>query len=325
MLNKKALVVGINEYPDSPLSGCVSDALKVATLLERNGDNSVNFSVNMLTDTQVGTKGKLKGAIRDCFSGDEEVSLFYFSGHGFIDAIGGYIVTPDYSEDDWGVSMEEILTIINKSECRNKVVILDCCYAGFLGTATSIGQTAIIQEGVTILSASRSTEPSIETGGQSVFTALLLDALAGGASDITGHITPGGIYAYVDKALGPWKQRPMFKTNVSRFCSIRDVKPQVENEVLHKLIEYFPDPKKPHQLDPSYEPTNSLLVDHKVIEPYADPNNVKIFRDMQKLESIGLVAPCDEEHLYFAAMNLKACRLTCVGQHYWRLVYDKVI
>ena len=54
MLNKKALVVGINEYLGSPLSGCVNDALKIAALLERNGDSSVNFSVNMLTDTDAG-------------------------------------------------------------------------------------------------------------------------------------------------------------------------------------------------------------------------------------------------------------------------------
>jgi uncharacterized caspase-like protein len=322
---RKALVVGINQYPESPLLGCVNDADAVANVLARNGDNSVNFSVKKLIDEAVNTKGKLKGAIRECFDGDEDAVLFYFSGHGFIDAIGGYIVTPDYSQDDWGVSMQEILEIVNQSKCRNKVVVLDCCHSGFMGNINTSGQTAIIQEGVTILTASKSSESAIETGGHGVFTALLLEALKGGASDVTGHITPGGIYAYIDKALGPWQQRPVFKTNVTRFSPLRVVKPQVDNLILQRIIEYFPDPTQEHKLDPSYEPTNTTSVEHDVVEPYANADNVAIFKALQKLESVGLVVPCGEEHMYFAAMNSKSCRLTSAGQHYWRLAHDKII
>lgn len=322
---RKALVVGINQYPTSPLSCCVNDADAIAEVLERNGDNTVNFSVKKLIDGEANPKGNLKGAIRDCFAGDEDVALFYFSGHGFIDAIGGYIVTPDYSQDDWGVSMQEILEIVRQSKCRNKVVILDCCHSGFIGNITTAGQTAVIQDGVTILTASKSSEPAIETNGHGVFTALLLDALKGGASDVTGNITPGGIYAYIDKALGPWQQRPVFKTNVTRFSPLRTVKPQVDNAILQRIIKYFPSPEQEHLLDPSYEPTNATAVEHSVVEPYANADNVAIFKDLQKLESVGLVVPCGEEHMYFAAMNSKSCRLTSVGQHYWRLAHDKII
>jgi hypothetical protein len=78
-------------------------------------------------------------------------------------------------------------------------------------------------------------------------------------------------------------------------------------------------------LDPSYEDTNAKVIEHKVVEPYADPNNVSVFKDLQKLESIGLVVPVGEEHMYFAAMNSKSCRLTALGYHYWRLVKEKRI
>jgi uncharacterized caspase-like protein len=143
---RKALIVGINNYPTAPLSGCKNDAESVANILERNGDNSANFSIKKEMD--VATKGKLKGLIRDCFSGDADVALFYFSGHGFIDAIGGYIVTPDYSQDDMGVSMHEILEIVNQSTCRSNVVILDCCHAGFIGNISASGQQiAVIKRG----------------------------------------------------------------------------------------------------------------------------------------------------------------------------------
>jgi len=110
-MSRKALIVGINQYPNAPLSGCVNDAEAMADVLERNGDTSLNFDVKRLVESEVSTKGKLKSAIRECFTGNDDIVLFYFSGHGYIDAVGGYIVTPDYSENDWGVSMEEILTI----------------------------------------------------------------------------------------------------------------------------------------------------------------------------------------------------------------------
>lgn len=43
-------------------------------------------------------------------------------------------------------------------------------------------------------------------------------------------------------------------------------------------------------LNPSFESTNSAGQIHEIVEPYANPENVAIFSDLQKLESIGLVA-----------------------------------
>lgn len=321
---RKALVVGINNYHGSPLSGCINDAEAVEQILQRNGDGTVNFSVKKALD--VNTKGELRGLIEDCFSGDADIALFYFSGHGYIDAVGGNIVTPDYSKHDMGVSMNDILSIVNNSKCKNKIVILDCCHSGFLGTITTTGQTAaIISEGVTLLTASKSDEPAMEIAGHGVFTSLLLSALSGGAADVTGYITPGGIYAYIDKALGPWEQRPVFKTNVTRFSPLRKVIPQVNEEILRRMITYFDKPDTELSLDPSYEPTNAPNVEHDVIEPHAIKAHVTIFSDLQKLEGVGLVVPCEEEHMYFAAMKSKSCKLTPAGQHYWRLVKENII
>ena len=321
---KKALIVGINNYPSSPLSGCINDAEAIANILERNGDDSPNFSIKK--ELCINTKSNLKGAIKECFAGDEDVALFYFSGHGFIDAVGGYIVTPDFSQDDWGVSMQEILTIVNQSRCRNKIVILDCCHSGFMGNiSTATEELSVITKDVTILTASKHDEPAMETGDHGVFTSLLLEALKGGAANVTGHITPSGIYAYIDKALGPWEQRPVFKTNVTRFSPLRTVKPQVDISVLRKITEYFAEPYYEYALNPSYEFTNSPNVEHNIIKPYAEAENVAIFKDLQQLESIGLVIPNGEEHMYFAAMNSKKCKLTATGQYYWQLVKNKIL
>lgn len=321
---KKALVVGINDYPTAPLNGCVNDATALKNVIETNGDGSPNFDARLCTDVR--TKADLKRLITELFQGDNETALFYFSGHGYIDDIGGYIVTPDAQEHDYGVSMDEILTIANGSETKNKIIILDCCHSGAMGTPkTSGGISSQIVEGVTILTASKDSEPSVEVNGHGIFTSLLLDALNGGAADLSGYITPGSIYAYIDQSLGPWDQRPVFKTNISKFTSLKSVVPQVSTSIIRNLAKYFPQPEQEYQLDPSYEEMNSPNVEVEIKTPYAEEGNVRVFKDLQKLESVGLVVPVDEEHMYFAAMNSKSCKLTALGYHYWRLVKDRRI
>jgi hypothetical protein len=271
----------------------------------------------------VATKGELRGLIEKCFEGDADVALFYYSGHGHIDSVGGYLVTPDFSENDYGVSLQEVLTIANKSKCKERIIILDSCYSGFMGSINTDGQnTANINEGVTIMTASRNSQTSMEINGHGVFTSLLIEALTGGAADVTGHISIAGVYAFIDKALGPWEQRPVFKTNVTRFTSLREVNPQVDISVLRKIGTYFKSEESKFELNPSFEPTNKTDVAHSVIEPYANDKNVAIFSDLQKLEGIGIVVPVGEEHMYYAAMNSKSCELTAVGKQYWRLVKE---
>lgn len=321
MGGRKALVVGIDDYPTCPLHGCCNDSEAIKDLLSNQGNGDPNFSV--WKKDNVKTKGELKQLIQKCFDGDADVALFYYSGHGHIDSVGGYLVTPDFTECDYGVSLQEILSIANNSKCKERIIILDSCYSGFMGSIDTAGQnTANINEGVTIMTASRNNQTSMEVNGHGVFTSLLLEALKGGAADITGHISIAGVYAFIDKALGPWEQRPAFKTNVTRFTSLRDVSPQVDISIIRKLDKYFVTENSKYDLDPSFEPTNKEGVIHEIVKPYAKEENISIFSDLQKLEGIGLVVPVDEEHMYFAAMHSKSCELTAVGKEYWRLVKE---
>ena len=312
---KKALIAGIDNYKSSPLKGCVNDATALARIIEKNGDGSPNFSVILKTD--VTKKSELKELIVELFQGDADTSLLYFSGHGFLNELGGFIVTPDYQKYDEGISMDDILKLANKSKVKNKIIIFDCCHSGAFGSlALSGGDVAFITEGVTILTASRDIESAVEINGHGIFTSLLLDALQGGASDLMGNITPGSIYAYIDQALGPWDQRPVFKTNVTRFTPLREISPLISQDVLRKIIEYFPTPEHEYRLDPSYE-----FMEKK----FAVKENVEIFKKLQKFESVGLVSPVGEEHMYFAAINKKSCKLTALGCRYWGLVKEKRI
>jgi hypothetical protein len=283
--------------------------------LSKHGDGSPNFSVKLLTapSDSIG-RAELRGAIERLFEGDCDICLFYFSGHGLIKSTGGYIVTPDAKKYDEGVSMDDILTLANQSKAKDKVILLDCCHSGALGTPTITGSNvAQLREGLSVLTASRDSESALEIDGKGVFTALVVDALQGGAADLRGHVTSGSIYAYVDQALGPWDQRPIFKTNVTRFTSLRSITPPVPFETLRKICTYFPNPQDEHALDPSYEFTETAR---------AIPANVAILKDLQKFVSVGLVVPVGEEHMYFATMNSKSCRLTALGYQYWRLINE---
>ena len=316
---RKALVVGLNDYPGCPLAGCVNDANAVATLLSKNGDDSPNFDVYKIT--KKATRKELLQKIRELFSGQNEVALLYFSGHGTVDKGNSYIVSTDYEEDNLGVKLDDILEIANHSPAIHKVIILDSCFSGAMGTPKAFGNSCTqINDGLTIFTSSLASEVSKEANDQGIFTSLLLEALKGGASDILGNITPGSVYAYIDKALGSWEQRPVFKTNVSSFLPLRKVEPAIPLACLRKIIAYFNDANTPLQLDPSFEYTNTLDQTDKAIEPYANEQNVRIFKDLQKLESVGLVQPVDEEHMYYAAMHSKKCKLTPLGKHYWFLV-----
>lgn len=307
---RKALVVGINDYPGSArLTGCVNDATRIAGLLGTNADGSPNFDVMVSSDVR--TRGMLRSLILDVFKEDDEISLFYFSGHGCITDTGGYIVTPDFSRHDEGISMDEILKMASLSRARHKIVILDCCHAGAMGTPALPGNSAaFLEKGVIILASSRSSEVSMEIAGQGVFTGLLVEALKGGAADIAGEVTPGNIYSYIDKALGAWKQRPVFKANIMRSVCLRKVNPAVPLQELRQLTAYFPKAESEFPLDPSYEYTT--------VNP--DTEHINIFKILRRMQQIGLVEPVGEEYMYWAAVNSKSCRLTALGIYYWKLL-----
>lgn len=311
---RKALVVGINHYPQAnDLYGCVNDAKRVSMLLKRNGDNSKNFDVNELygeKSNSVISRRSLQYEITQLFSSSCEVALFYFAGHGFSDENGGYILTTECKNGDDGVPLSFISTALQRSHAMNNIVIFDCCHAGSLGQFPIFGDNAIIPPNTTFLLACKENQYSQENNGNGVFTDLLVDALSGGASNLVGEISPGSVYSYIDQALSMWQQRPVFKTNVERFVSIRNVTPPIDLADLRRINEFFPNIAYEFPLNSSYEPTSADV----------DDENAKTFAVLQKYNRLNLLTPVGEEHMYYAAINGKACKLTPLGIHYWNLV-----
>ena len=312
---RKALVVGVDYYEKvNPLFGCVNDSYKVRQVLERHSNGSLNFDVYHLIGTGPAEKvnrKELKDTIKALFADDNEIALFYFAGHGYVEDTGGYLIASDSEYGDDGLKLDDLMQMANESPARSKVIILDSCHSGAAGTPKAIGNNAWLSEGVTILTASSENQYAMEENGSGVFTDLLVDALNGSAANLVGHITPGSIYAHIDQSLGSWQQRPLFKTNVKTFTTLRQVQPPIELVDLKKITELFPDPSAEFKLDPSFEPDGDHI---------KDQNNIEKFKVLQKFNRINLVVPVSETHMYYAAMNSTGCRLTILGTHYWNLV-----
>lgn len=314
-----ALIVGVDYYDYiNPLYGCVHDAHSVKAVLERNDGGELNFDCKLVTasnDVESVTRGQLKDSIQDLFERELDVALFYFAGHGYLESAGGYIMASDSKRGDEGVSLSDMLIYANNSPAKNKIIILDSCHSGIAGDLPG-GKIANLSEGVTVLTASTQEQYASEINGRGLYTTLLVDALNGSAANLTGDVTPGSIYAHIDQSLGAFEQRPVFKTNVKEFISLRKITPPIPEQDLRKIIEFFPTSGYEYNLDPTYEPEIKGR-DEDMPNPVEE--NTKIFALLQQYNRLGLLKPIGANHMWNAAMESKFCKLTSLGEHYRRL------
>jgi hypothetical protein len=315
---KRGLVIGIGHYEKlNPILGCINDAEAMAAVLSKNQDGSPNFSCKKLLSTEKKiTRAVLRDHLQELFGHKANVALFYFAGHGTVTKFGGYLVTQDFEENDEGVAMIDILSLANQAKIDEVVIILDCCHSGAAGLIPALQSDHVhLREGVSILCASRDSQAAVEKDGSGMFTTLICDALEGGAADVIGNVTVAHVYAFVDQAFGAWEQRPLFKSHVSRLLPLRKCNPSIDLDILRFLPQYFKFADFEFPLNSSFEPTSTDK----------DEDNVKIFEHLQKYRDTRLLTPVGEKNLYECAMNGKSCKLTALGQYYWKLAKEERI
>lgn len=132
--------------------------------------------------------------------------------------------------------------------------------------------------------------------------------------NLLGEVSPGSIYSYIDRSLGAWEQRPVFKANINSFVSLRKNAPPISILELHRITEIFKSKYDEYQLDPTYEPDK-----HEADIKEVNKEHEEIFSILQKYVKLNLVVPVGEDHMYYAAIHYKSCKLTAQGQHYWDL------
>lgn len=188
---RRALVIGIDDYPLKPLEGCVGDATLMASVLkERFAFDDAN--VTLLTNAAAS-----KDAILTAFDAlvaatqDGDTALVYYAGHG------SQAPTPDDSEssgqestlclddtegaghvDIYDDDVAKALTAMAK-RTRHAVAIFDCCHSGTMGRGSARGTSRS-----TSRAPARTTRSRRPAGG----TAMAQDAAGAGYVMISGSL-----------------------------------------------------------------------------------------------------------------------------------------
>jgi hypothetical protein len=223
-----AVVIGVG----SDLSVTVDDATGVADMLRDQGRCAYPAGqVRLLTGEQA-TAANILAALDTLAESTtpESAALVYFSGHG-LEAPDYYLMPYGYDLADLpgtaipGAVFTERLRAI---EARKLLVLLDCCHAGGQAEAKGLpgvksplppSVTAELERGSgrVVIASSRKDEESWTGRPYSVFTAALLEGLAGyGAFERDGYARVLDLVMYVGRVVPDRtgdKQHPIVKVS----------------------------------------------------------------------------------------------------------------
>lgn len=328
---KRALIVGIDDYPGATLTGCVADAKDMAVVLERHDGGSLNYSIRLVTsESEQIDRSRLRSLLAELFANSQDPDLlFFFAGHGAQSPWGAELVTQDFTEHSLGVSMNDVITLANNSPAKEVTIMLDCCFSGDIGNLPGLQSSgialdfqlgrAVLRAGVTVLAASRATETAAESGGHGTFTRLLVQGLEGGAADHLGQVTALSLYAFASRGFGGWEQRPVFKSHVSQALSLRTCKPPIDPDLLRQLPNHFSSADARLRMSPSHEGTRPI--------PSGQIGTIEQqqFDYFKQLRNAGLLSTPDNKDLYFVAIESDEVFLTKIGRYFWNLAHDNLL
>ncbi|MGL5877964.1 MAG: caspase family protein, partial [Xenococcaceae cyanobacterium] len=225
-----AFVIGINNYQNgiSPLQNAVNDAKKLIEILrEKHG-----YQVWVCLD-ETATLSNLNNLLEQTLPRQIQPNdrlLFYFAGHGTIDGESddgptGYLIPQDAKRGDnqTYLPMTQLYESLNNLRCRHFLGILDCCYAGAFRWLTTRDllkapekiyrqryDRYIKDPAWQIIASAAYDQKALDgdpfaferdqIGNNSVFAAVLLEALQGKAEDDPfkeGVITATKLYSYL--------------------------------------------------------------------------------------------------------------------------------
>ena len=203
------LLVGVSEYQDlHNLKYTDDDAFRLHSFFKSPiGGALPDEQIKILIDEQATQNNILKELqLLSKKAGEDDLILFYFSGHGF----RGSFVPHDYMKDsDILIQHNELIEILRGSKAKSKVVIADACHSGSMDTKTA-GLESMLDVyynafrksmgGTVLLLSSRADEVSMESTGlrQGLYSHFLLEGLSGKANKNSDKIiTVSELHQYI--------------------------------------------------------------------------------------------------------------------------------
>jgi uncharacterized caspase-like protein len=128
---KRALIIGINNYPREPLKYCINDAADLKIALE-----DIDFKVSYIVDCNRDKFYHKIDSFADKIQSDDLV-LFYFAGHGKQNENENYLLPSNYNYDYRGherdyigeraINVKYIMNQLDHRNARVTIYLFDCC------------------------------------------------------------------------------------------------------------------------------------------------------------------------------------------------------
>jgi hypothetical protein len=236
----RALLVGVSLYEDaynSQLPFCVNDVSSLRDVLTQTYDI-------IRTLTEKSTEGlpnrasiltELDNMARS--SDEDDLLLFYFSGHGTTSNGEGYLLARDTKSSSLrytGIAIREIGEILRNCEAKAKILVIDSCHAGETIGKTSNTMTQVFlervffeAEGTAVLASCKHEQKSYvwEEQQTSVYTYYFLQALSGQAdTDKKGFVTVNDVNRFVTDGVKTWAlQHGVSQTPTLQYTVVGDI------------------------------------------------------------------------------------------------------
>ena len=200
------VAVGVSDYPgtDKDLRLPANDAATIQYIYSKNS----NTESVLLTNSNA-TKSAVLSKLRSTFAkaSENDIIVFFFSGHGSKGAFCAYDAQIPYSE---------IRQAMASSKAKNKMIFADACFSGKMRQGRkNTAEQSFNNYNIMLFLSSRGNETSIERRDMKngFFTSCLQKGLRGGAdANKDRTITARELFNYVStnvKTLSSDKQHPV--------------------------------------------------------------------------------------------------------------------
>ena len=255
--NIYALLISVGNYEHREIANLESSHMDLVLMIQalQNGLKVPSDNIRIIGENGTTTINNLAHAMKD-FSRmlqNNDTFLFYFSDHGR----NGELLFSDLA-----IELQSVINYIEKLPAKNKILILDCCFAGSFSEMApkeiSLEDTleSFTGSGIAVLASSSANELSRLGPGEehSLFTGMVSTAFSSRQLIRQGKLSLSSVVEYIRKLMDTWNQQhpdqsqqPIIRTSIGGtiYFDVEDYHPYETRKVSFETDDYIVHSVKP--------------------------------------------------------------------------------